>query len=365
MVIGALAGLLLVRVVASWHTAALVPMTRPRPLARSPPPLLQRPTAALPATAPTRMQLRRPAMARPAALAAHPATVGPRRWLAPCSATRCCPTSVCAAVPAGASCPAVRVAPPAFTSAPYAPLGPAAAAAGAPGAAPQAAPQAQWQELHDDQGRPYYYNPSTGVTQVGAGPLRTVRFGAGHRDRASRGAGQNEGVVGRTTARHHGWHQPHQRARHPPNPTLMHHSPQAALLFASYRTPHVRPRCPPLPAVGEAPRHVSSSSCAAPAMAAVRPCPASPCLAGCLASWMWLATDVAPGLPGSMRCLRAAAVPAAATSQGGSCCGTTPALRQPVRLISQRCLPDWGAPLQLACVNCLQLPASAWLRQNA
>lgn len=23
------------------------------------------------------------------------------------------------------------------------------------------------QELHDDQGRPYYYNPATGVTQVG------------------------------------------------------------------------------------------------------------------------------------------------------------------------------------------------------
>jgi far upstream element-binding protein len=37
---------------------------------------------------------------------------------------------------------------------------------GAAGGAPAGAPGgAQWQELHDDQGRPYYYNPATGVTQ--------------------------------------------------------------------------------------------------------------------------------------------------------------------------------------------------------
>lgn len=41
---------------------------------------------------------------------------------------------------------------------------------------------AQWQELHDDQGRPYYYNPATGVTQARRGGGWEV---AGHSRRGS------------------------------------------------------------------------------------------------------------------------------------------------------------------------------------
>lgn len=50
---------------------------------------------------------------------------------------------------------------PHFENTPHPPAGPQSGGA-APGGGGSSG---LWQELHDDQGRPYYYNTQTGVTQ--------------------------------------------------------------------------------------------------------------------------------------------------------------------------------------------------------
>lgn len=116
-------------------------------------------TAMWPAALPCRhghpAVLRNMAASSLAASAAGQCIVPPHLLLSPCGAA-------CRSPLLPIACP-----PPRFPS-PQSllPATPAVCAGGAHGG-PPAAPQ--WQELHDDQGRPYYYNPTTGVTQVRRG----------------------------------------------------------------------------------------------------------------------------------------------------------------------------------------------------
>lgn len=244
---------------------------------------LQRPTAARLATAlQTRTRQRRPATARLAALAARPATVRHPLLLLRTVAThsyalqlqsppaRCPSEQLSTAVVPHSTCHAHARCPS------YLPFG----SAGAPGGAP--APQSQWQELHDDQGRPYYYNPSTGVTQV-RGPPQTRRLGAAQGTVVGQPCGTAVALAGCSGLQNQG--RMHANAGGPPHPTAPPTSTPAAVVA---RPPTVPSRVAPLPcrpAVGEAPRHVSSSPlCGLPCGS----CASVPCapLLGWLPGWL-------------------------------------------------------------------------------